>query len=147
MKPLGEKLHKGNVWQVVMNVPEQTSAPDITPSPTPTNTQTPSVTPTNTNTPTPSVTATQTGTPINTSTPTPTITPTATLVTACRRYSLYGGSSGGNVIVGNYSGNATNCGASAQTINVSAFQTILRCGTSAFPLSGTATVTDTGNCS
>jgi hypothetical protein len=60
MKPLGEKLHKGNVWQVVMNVPEQTSAPDITPSPTPTNTQTPSVTPTNTNTPTPTITPSET---------------------------------------------------------------------------------------
>lgn len=71
MKPLGEKLHKGNVWQVVMNVPQTTSVPNITPSPTPTNTQTPSVTPTNTNTPTPSVTATQTGTP----TPTPSATP------------------------------------------------------------------------
>jgi hypothetical protein len=80
MKPLGEKLHKGNVWQVVMNVPEQTSAPDITPSPTPTNTQTPSVTPTNTNTPTPSVTATQTGTPTQTptNTPTNTLTPSST---------------------------------------------------------------------
>jgi hypothetical protein len=44
MKPLGEKLHKGNVWQVVMNVPEQTSAPDITPSPTPTLTNTPTPT-------------------------------------------------------------------------------------------------------
>lgn len=76
MKPLGEKLHKGNVWQVVMNVPQTSSVPDITPSPTPTNTQTPSVTPTNTNTPTPSVTATQTGTP--TQTPTNTGTPTPT---------------------------------------------------------------------
>jgi hypothetical protein len=76
---LGEKLHKGNVWQVVMNVPEQTSAPDITPSPTPTNTQTPSVTPTNTNTPTPSVTVTQTGTPTQTPTNTPTKTTTPTV--------------------------------------------------------------------
>jgi hypothetical protein len=77
-----------------MNVPEQTSAPDITPSPTPTNTQTPSVTPTNTNTPTPSVTATQTptntstptNTPTKTTTPTVTPTPTPSKTPFCKRY-------------------------------------------------------------
>jgi hypothetical protein len=69
MKPLGEKLHKGNVWQVVMNVPEQTSAPDITPSPTPSATPTPTITPTNTSTPTPTVTPTNTPTPSSTPPP------------------------------------------------------------------------------
>jgi hypothetical protein len=65
MKPLGEKLHKGNVWQVIMNVPQEEP---IVPSPTPTNT----------NTPTPSITPTTTVTPTNTLTPTPTVTPTNT---------------------------------------------------------------------
>jgi hypothetical protein len=87
MKPLGEKLHKGNVWQVIMNVPQEVA---ITPSPTPTNTvtPTPSITPTNTvtptitststNTPTPSITPTNTVTPTQTTTPTVTPTPSST---------------------------------------------------------------------
>ena len=83
MKPLGEKFHKGNVWQVIMDVPHETT-PEPTPSNTPSNTPTPSITasqtqtPTNTPTQTPSNTATQTPTPTNTQTPTNTETPTNT---------------------------------------------------------------------
>jgi hypothetical protein len=122
------------------------SATSVTPTPTPTNTSTP----TPTITPTPTLTSSSvpiSPTPTQTGTPTPTRTPTATLVTACRRYNMYGGSSGGAVILTN-SGNvgATNCGGSPVTFNLSPFQTIIRCGTAANILSGTATVTDTGNC-
>ena len=60
MKPLGEKLHKGNVWQVIMNVPQE--QPSASPSPTPT----PTITPTQTATPTPTVTPTNTPTPSST---------------------------------------------------------------------------------
>jgi hypothetical protein len=71
MRPLGEKIKKGNYWipvPIAVNVPP---VPPIspTPSPTPTNTQTP----TQTNTPT--LTNTPTQTPTNTGTPTPTPTP------------------------------------------------------------------------
>jgi hypothetical protein len=65
MKPLGEKLHKGNVWQVVMNVPQTSSVPSPSPSATPT----PTITPTQTATPTPTVTPTNTPTPSSTPAP------------------------------------------------------------------------------
>jgi hypothetical protein len=90
MKPLSEKVGKGNVWgSQVMNVLKEESVPvsptptpsitptqTITPTPsvTPTLTPTPSITPTSTVTPTPSVTPTLT--PTQTITPTPTNTPT-----------------------------------------------------------------------
>lgn len=74
----------GNVWVggVVMNVPEPSGGPAVTPSPTPSVTPTMTVTPTSslTPTPTPSVTATITPsvTPTNTVTPTSTTTTTPT---------------------------------------------------------------------
>jgi len=74
----------GNVWvgAVVMNVPEPSGGPAVSPTPTPsitptqTITPTPSITPTSTLTPTP--TLTPTNTPTNTITPTKTGTPTPT---------------------------------------------------------------------
>ena len=80
----------GNVWVagVVMNVPEPSGGPAVSPTPTPTKTVTPTPTPsvtatitpsvTPTNTVTPSITPTQTITPTNTTTPTNTPTPSAT---------------------------------------------------------------------
>ena len=82
----------GNVWVggFIMNVPETSSGPIVTPSPTPTITLTPSITPTisstPTNTPTPTISLTPSITPTLTSTPTntptislsPTLTPTNT---------------------------------------------------------------------
>jgi hypothetical protein len=70
LKPLGEKIDKGNVWRPILNQPvniykEPVTTPQVTPSPTPS----PSVTPTQT--PTPSGTGTPTPTPTSTSTPTP----------------------------------------------------------------------------
>ena len=68
MKPLSEKVGKGNIWgSIIMNVPEETSGPSVSPTPTPTITSSP--------TPTPSITPTQTITPTPTETPTPTPTP------------------------------------------------------------------------
>ena len=151
MYPKGSRQPR-QVWAAVMNVyKEPESDVVVTPTPTPSNTPTgtPTGTPTNTPTRTPNVTPTNTNTqtPTTTKTPTPTRTPTATLVTACRRYSMYGGNSGGSVIIGNVgTAAATSCGSGSQTFNLSAFQTVVRCGTSANILSGTATVTDTGNC-
>jgi len=67
MKPLSEKVGKGNIWgSQVMNVLKVDPTPTPTPSVTPTSTQTPTVTPT------PTLTPTQTTSP----TPTPSITPT-----------------------------------------------------------------------
>jgi hypothetical protein len=132
---------------VIGQVTPTPSATSVTPTPTPTNTSTPTPTITSTNTPTPTITSSSvpiSPTPTQTGTPTPTRTPTATLITACRRYSLYGGDNGGGVVVGNVGTSA--CGGSPQTFNLSPFQTIIRCGTSATPVSGTATVTDIGNC-
>jgi hypothetical protein len=67
----------GNVWvgAVVMNVPEPSGGPAVSPTPTPTTTitPTPSVTPTQTVTPT----RTLTPTPTKTGTPTPTPTPSS----------------------------------------------------------------------
>ena len=76
----------GNVWVggVVMNVPEPSGGPAVSPTPTPSVTPTMTVTPTPTSTltptPTPSVTATITPsvTPTMTVTPTKTLTPTPT---------------------------------------------------------------------
>jgi hypothetical protein len=67
----------GNVWVggVVMNVPEPSGGPAVTPSPTPTKTLTPTPTPSVTATITPSVTPTNTVTPTSTTTTTPTPTP------------------------------------------------------------------------
>jgi hypothetical protein len=54
LKPLGEKIDKGNVWRPILNQPinvfKSTPAPSVSPTPTPTVTITP--TPTLTNTPT-----------------------------------------------------------------------------------------------
>ena len=105
MRPLGEKIKKGNYWipipnplgVVAVNVPPVpitptptttptitptstlTPTPTITPTKTGTPTPTPSITPTQTITPTPSITPTQTITPTNTATPTQTLTPTQTV--------------------------------------------------------------------
>ena len=72
----------GNVWVggVVMNVPEPSGGPAVSPTPTPSVTPTMTVTPTSSLTPTPTITPTNTVTPTPTSslTPTPTITPTNT---------------------------------------------------------------------
>ena len=77
----------GNVWVagVVMNVPEPSGGPAVSPTPTPsitptqTITPTPSITPTRTLTPTPTKTVTPTPTPSVTATITPTVTPTNTV--------------------------------------------------------------------
>lgn len=72
MKPLSEKVNKGNIWgSVIMNV-EKDSIP-VSPTPTP------SITPTNTVTPTISLTPTLTPTPTISLTPTNTVTPTISL--------------------------------------------------------------------
>jgi len=81
MKPLSEKVGKGNVWgSQIMNVlkvdPTPTPTPSVTPTLTPTQTVTP--TPTGTGTPTPTPTNTLTATPTGTGTPTPTPTNTLT---------------------------------------------------------------------
>jgi len=79
MKPLGEKFNRGNVWvPIIMDVPQETSVSNITPSPTPTNTVTPTNTGTPTSTPTNTQTPTNTGTPTQTATNTPTNTGTPT---------------------------------------------------------------------
>lgn len=77
LRPLGQKTgHRANTWiPIVMDVPEETSGP--VPSFTPTATQTP--TPTNTPTFTPTNTPTSTITPSPTYTPT--LTPTASQIT------------------------------------------------------------------
>jgi hypothetical protein len=75
MYPKGSRQPR-QVWGAVMNVPRETSVPDVSPTPTPTNTETPTPTPTNTSTPT--ETPTNTPTPTNTETPTPTPTPSST---------------------------------------------------------------------
>jgi hypothetical protein len=80
MKPLSEKVGKGNVWgSQVMNVLKEESVP-VSPTPTPsvTPTLTPTLTPTSTVTPTPSITPTSTVTPTPSVTPTQTVTPTIT---------------------------------------------------------------------
>ena len=79
----------GNVWvgAVVMNVPQPSGGPAVSPTPTPSVTPTMTVTPTSSLTPTPTITPTNTVTPsitpTNTVTPTntttPTVTPTRTL--------------------------------------------------------------------
>jgi hypothetical protein len=80
MKPLSEKVGKGNVWgSQIMNVLKEESVP-VSPTPTPSITPTQTVTPTPTLTPTQTITPTPTLTPTQTSSPTPTpsITPTLT---------------------------------------------------------------------
>jgi hypothetical protein len=58
MKPLSEKVDKGNVWgSIIMNVPEETSVGPVSPTPTPSVTPTMTVTPTPTLTPTPTPSA------------------------------------------------------------------------------------------
>ena len=82
-----KKLDSSELTQMFNYLIQRYEAPDVTPTPTPTNTQTPSVTPTNTQTPsvtptntqTPSVTPTNTQTPTNTpSVPPPSPTPSST---------------------------------------------------------------------
>jgi hypothetical protein len=68
LKPLGEKIDKGNVWRPILNQPINVFKEEATPIPSPT--------PTSTVTPTPSITPTSTVTPTPTSTLTPTPTPT-----------------------------------------------------------------------
>jgi hypothetical protein len=89
MRPLGEKIKKGNYWLAVpnpiaVNVPPSSTSPVVSPTPTPsitpTNTPTPSITPTKTLTPTPTKTATPTPTITPTNTTTPTLTPSPTPV-------------------------------------------------------------------
>ena len=76
LKPLGEKIDKGNVWRPILNQPinvlkeSVTPGPPVSPSPTPTISVTPSLSPTSTVTPTP--TSSFTPTPTLTQTPTPT---------------------------------------------------------------------------
>lgn len=78
MKPLSEKVNKGNIWgSIIMNVPEESAVP-VSPTPTPSVTPTMTVTPSSSLTPTPSVTATLTPTPSITPTITPTLTTTPT---------------------------------------------------------------------
>jgi len=64
LKPLGEKIDKGNVWRPILNQPVNVFKDDTTPIPSPT--------PTSSVTPTPSITPTSTVTPTPTTTPTPT---------------------------------------------------------------------------
>ena len=85
MRPLGEKIKKGNYWlaipnPIAVNVPPPSSTPSSSPTPTPTTTitPTPTITPTRTLTPTPTSSTTATPTPTNTETPTQTPTPTLT---------------------------------------------------------------------
>lgn len=74
MKPLSEKVDKGNVWgSIIMNVPEETSVGPVSPTPTPS--VTPTITPTASLTPTPTITPTSTLTP----TPTPSSIPPISL--------------------------------------------------------------------
>ena len=79
--PKGSK-QPGNVWVggFIMNVPEASSGPAVTPSPTPNVTSSPTVTPTQTQTGTPNVTSSPTNTPSGTPqvTSTPTNTPSGT---------------------------------------------------------------------
>jgi hypothetical protein len=85
MKPLSEKVGKGNIWgSQIMNVekgdiippsPTPTSSPTPTPSITPTLTSSPTPTQTSSPTPTPSITPTSTLTPTPTITPSPTSSP------------------------------------------------------------------------
>jgi hypothetical protein len=70
LKPLGEKIDKGNVWRPILNQPINVFKEEATPIPSPT--------PTSTVTPTPSITPTSTVTPTPTTTPTPTPTPSST---------------------------------------------------------------------
>jgi hypothetical protein len=72
---------KGPVWVagLVMNAPQPSSQPSVSPTPTPTNTPTISLTPTNT--PTPTISLSPTNTPTPTISLTPSITPTSTPVT------------------------------------------------------------------
>lgn len=79
MYPKGE-APRGNVWgSVIMNVyKESGSIPDVTPTPTSSNTPTPTTTLTSTPTPTTTLTSTPTNTPTQTNTQTPTSTPTPT---------------------------------------------------------------------
>ncbi len=65
MKPLSEKSFKGNVWRahIIMNVPQESAEPSVSPTPTPSNTAT--------STPTPTITSTPTLTPTPSSTPSP----------------------------------------------------------------------------
>lgn len=84
LKPLGEKIDKGNVWRPILNQPinvfKEGATPIPSPSPTPTITVSP--TPTLTITPTPTISTTPTNTPTvstsPTNTPTTTPTPSAT---------------------------------------------------------------------
>jgi len=74
--PPGSRQGGGNVWigGILMNVPQPSSGPVVSPTPTPTITATITPSVTATLTPTPSITPTITLTPTNTGTPTPTPT-------------------------------------------------------------------------
>jgi hypothetical protein len=77
--PPGSRQGGGNVWigGIMMNVPQTSSGPAVSPTPTPTITATNTPTPSVTATITPSVTPTNTVTPTKTGTPTPTPTPSS----------------------------------------------------------------------
>jgi hypothetical protein len=63
LKPLGEKMDRGNVWRPILNQPVNVFKEDATPIPSPSPTPTPTITPTGTLTPTPTNTITPTPTP------------------------------------------------------------------------------------
>ena len=116
MKPLGEKTFQGNVWgSVIMNVPEQTAVPVVSPTPTPSITPTISLTPT--------ITPTNTGTPTQTPTNTPTPSPTPVLPDYAG-FALVGNNAydacNGLFFGGNYSGDSSSFCSSNTLINTDA---------------------------
>jgi hypothetical protein len=107
MKPLSEKVGKGNVWgSQVMNVLKEESVP-VSPTPTP------SITPTQTITPTPTLTPTPTPTPI----PVPTIelvsSATSTTIASTYTFNTQSIGDGGGAICVAIVGNGTDGGLAA----------------------------------
>ena len=135
----------GNVWVggVVMNVPEPSGGPAVSPTPTPSITAT--------NTPTPSVTATitPTNTPTNTVTPTKTLTPTPTPTPSNTAFCFqYYFNTGGNTLSIYY----IDCPSSTVQLYVGTTTTFCArnygtnaAGNNGFAPAG-ATVTNQGNC-
>ena len=91
----------GNVWVggVVMNVPEPSGGPAVSPTPTPSVTPTMTVTPTSSLTPTPTITPTNTVTPsiTPTNTPTPSSSPIPSGTTEANAYLSRVVSAGGTI--------------------------------------------------